>query len=76
MKKLIIFLTLLTSLASISVALARDANRDALQRMWNEQQMQQRQWEAVVTARTSAERAEAYKIYIYNLPELWEPAGN
>lgn len=76
MKKLIILLALLTSLASVSVALARDASRDYLMHIWKEQQADQKRWEAVQKARTSTEREQAFQIYMYNLPRLWEPFGN
>jgi hypothetical protein len=76
MKKVFIALILLGSLASAPFALARDASRDYLMHIWKEQQADQKRWEAVATARTPAERAEAHKIYIYNLARLWEPVGN
>ncbi len=73
MRTLIIALALLmASLISAPLALARDANRDALLHIWHQQQMQQQRWEAVQKARTPAEREEAYQIYMYNLPSLWE----
>jgi hypothetical protein len=73
MRNLIIALTLMASLALVPIALARDANRDALQRIWHEEQMQQKRWEAIQKAKTPTERQQAFQTYIQNSPRLWEP---
>lgn len=76
MKRLIILLVLLASLASVTAAMARDQSRDYLMHIWKQQQADQRRWEAVQMARTPSEREQAYQNYIYNQPWLWEPFGD
>jgi hypothetical protein len=76
MKSFIMILAILGIMISAPFANARDANRDELRRIWNQQIASQQRLEAVWHARTPAERAEAYQNYVYNLPELWEPMGN
>ncbi len=71
MKRPIILLTLLASLASVSVALARDANRDALYDIEHGRQMQQKRWEAVMHSTGNAQQ-EALPTYLYNQPWLWK----
>ncbi|AFM24954.1 hypothetical protein [Desulfomonile tiedjei] len=73
MKKLLVIFMLLAMLAPAPFAVARDASRDYLMHIWKQQQGDQKRWRAVMTAKTLAEREEAYKTYVYNLPRLWEP---